>query len=329
MKTKKFLSMLLSLILILNFADATKRYANATEFNEECLADCPKNSKGGYWDTSCAWEKAEKALLNGTDYVVMKDQGSHENEDLYFFTFRAFDKILDELGLDPSEDTLREEWEGLEKERTSHFSPLKNILKVGIGSLLGALGGNELYSFAQSNYEGHHKSSHHKSSHKNHHNHKPSHGLEISEHKHQGSRNFLRDTTRAISKLGANAMMLIGAACVGLITSILLKIKHDIAEKKEYEVFNKEYKISKLNSKKSVPLNRMLQYIKGSNYSLDAETFFSVHAMPKEIWRFESGNLEGLNYAEEEKALFPEKLKKLAQDIEKNLGRRLEKKDEQ
>lgn len=44
---------------------------------------------------------------------------------------------------------------------------------------------------------------------------------------------------------------------------------------------------------------------------------------------FHPENLEGLNYTEEEKALFPEKFKKLAQDIEKNLGRRLEKKDEQ
>lgn len=83
-----------------------------------------------------------------------------------------------------------------------------------------------------------------------------------------------------------------------------------------------------MNSKKSVPLNRMLQYIKGSNYSLGAETLFSVHAMPKDVWMFHPEKLEGLNYTEEETS-FPEKLKKLAQDIEKNLGRRLEKKDEQ
>ena len=55
MKTKKFLSMLLSLILILSFADTTKRYANATEFNEEeFLADCPQSAKGGHESISCA-----------------------------------------------------------------------------------------------------------------------------------------------------------------------------------------------------------------------------------------------------------------------------------
>lgn len=301
MKTKKFLSMLLSLILILNFADATKRYANATEFNEECLADCPKNSKGGYRDTSCAWEEAGKALLNGTDYVVMKDQGPHENEDLYFFTFRALDKILDEIGLDPGEDKFNEEWETFKKEQNSYFSPFKNILRVGIGSLIGALGGNKLYSLARSERKKHHKD----------------------------RIQSLRRPVRTISKLGVGAMRLIGAACVGLITSILLKIKYNSEWEKGWKIFDKSYKAYKLNEKKADPLNCMLQYIKGSNYSLDAETFFSVHAMPKEIWRFESGNLEGLNYAEEEKALFPEKLKKLAQDIEKNLGRRLEKKDEQ
>ena len=329
MKIKKLLSIILSMTLILNFADITSQNAHATEFHEECLADCPKNSKGGYWDTSCAWEEAEKAILNGMDYVVMKDQGPHENEDLYFFTFRALDKILDEIGLDPSEDKLREEWQKLEKERVSYFSSLKNILRVGIGSLLGALGGNRLYSLAQSNYEGHHKSSHHKSSHRNHHNHKSPHGLEISEHRHHESGNFLRDTTRVISKLGANTMMLIGATCIGLITAILLKIKHDIAEKNESEIFNKAYHMKKLNGKKAFALNMMLQHIKKLNYlTKDDEKLFSVHVQPKEDWMFSSENF-GLNYTEEEKASFPEKFKKLAQDIEKNLGRRLEKKDEQ
>lgn len=326
MKTKKFLSMILSLILILNFGGPTKQYANAADFNEEeFLADCPKNPKGGHESISCAKITAKNALKKeGKDYVIMHDVGPLANEEIYYFTFRSLDKILDELGLDPSEDRLREEWQNLEKERDSYFSPLKNILRVGIGSLLGALGGNGVYSLAQSSYKGCHKSSH-----RNHHNHKSSHGLEISQHKHPGSGNFLRKPARVISKLGANTMMLIGATCLGLITSILLKIKHDVAEKKEYEIFDKEYKIYKLNSKKSVPLNRMLQYIKGSNYSLDAETLFSVHAMPKNVWMFHPENLEGLNYTEEEKALFPEKFKKLAQDIEKNLGRRLEKKDEQ
>ena len=120
-------------------------------------------------------------------------------------------------------------------------------------------------------------------------------------------------------------MRLIGAACVGLITSILLKIKYNSECEKSWKIFDKSYKAYKLNEKKADPLNCMLQYIKDSNYSLDAETLFSVHAMPKNVWMFHPENLEGLNYTEEEKALFPEKLKKLAQDIEKNLGRRLEK----
>ena len=299
MKTKKFLSIILSLILILNFDGPTKRYANAADFNEEeFLADCPQNAKGGYENYLCAGDYAEKILLKREkDYVIMHDVGPLANEEIYYFTFRALDKILDELGLDPSEDKLRKEWQGLEKERVSCFSPLKNILRVGIGSLLGSLGGNGLYSLARSERKKHHKD----------------------------RIQYIRRPVRTISKLCVGAMRLIGAVCVGLITSILLKIKHDLAKKKEYEIFNKEYKIYKLNSKKSVPLNIMLQHIKDSNYSLDAETLFSVHAMPKNVWMFHPENLEGLNYTEEEKALFPEKLKKLAQDIEKNLGRRLEK----
>lgn len=283
MKTKKFLSMLLSLILILNFADATKRYANATEFNEEeFLADCPKNAKGGHESISCAKISAKNVLKKeGKDYLVMKDVGPLANEEIYYFTFRALDKILDELGLDPSEDKLRKEWQGLEKERVSCFSPLKNTLRVGMGSLLGALGGNGLYSLARSERKKHHKD----------------------------RIQFLRRPVITISKLGAGAMKFIGAACVGLVISILLKIKYNAAWAKENEIFNKEYKIQKLNSKKSIPLNRMLQCIKDSNYSLDAETLFSVHAMPKNVWMFHPENLEGLNYTEEEKALFPEKLK--------------------
>ena len=299
MKTKKFLSMLLSLILILSFADTTKRYANATEFNEEeFLADCPKNAKGGHESISCAKISAKNVLKKeGKDYLVMKDVGPLANEEIYYFTFRALDKILDELGLDPSEDKLRKEWQGLEKERVSCFSPLKNILRVGIGSLLGALGGNGLYSLARSECKKHHKD----------------------------RIQSLRRPVRTISKLGVGAMRLIGAACVGLITSILLKIKYNSECEKSWKIFDKSYKAYKLNEKKADPLNCMLQYIKDSNYSLDAETLFSVHAMPKNVWMFHPENLEGLNYTEEEKALFPEKLKKLAQDIEKTLGRRLEK----
>ena len=325
MKIKKILSVFLSMLLFLNPILAEKASAMDQKTKEEYfLTHCPKkNSKGGYVYDSCAWKDAEEALLNGTDYVIMRDQGPYGNEDLYFFTFRALDKILDELGLDPGEDKFNEEWETFKKKQNSYFSPFKNILRVGVGSLLGALGGNELYSLAQSNYEGHHKSSHHKSSHKNHHNHKPSHGLEISEHKHQGSRNFLRDTTRVISKLGANAMMLIGAACVGLITSILLKIKYNSEWEKGWKIFDKSYKAYKLNNKKAAPLNSLLEYIK--NYSLEDKTIFFAATEPKQVWRAYPINLEGLNYTEEEKASFPEKFKKLAQDIEKNLGRRLEK----
>ena len=44
MKTKRFLSIVLSMILILNFVNTTRRYANAIDFNEEeTLVDCPKN----------------------------------------------------------------------------------------------------------------------------------------------------------------------------------------------------------------------------------------------------------------------------------------------
>ena len=299
MKTKRFLSIVLSMILILNFVNTTRRYANAIDFNEEeTLVDCPKNFKDGHESISCARIAAKNVLKKREkDYLVMKDVGSLANEEIYYFTFRALDKILDELGLDPDEDKLREEWQNLEKERVSYFSVLKNTLRIGIGSLIGALGGNELYSLARSERKKHHKD----------------------------RIKFLRRPVRTISKLGVVAMMLIGSAFIGSITSIWLKIKHDIAEKKEYEIFDKEYKIYKLNSKKAVPLNRMLKYIKDSNYLLDAETLFYVHAMPKEVWMFSPGTLEGLNYTEEEKASFPERLKKLAQDIEKNLGRRLEK----
>ena len=244
-----------------------------------------------------AWKEAEEALLSGTDYVIMRDQGPYGTEDLYFFSFRALDKILDELGLDPSEDKLREEWQNLEKERTSYFSTSKNILRVGIGSLIGALGGNGLYRLARSERKKHHKD----------------------------RIQSLRSPVRIISKLGVGAMRLIGAACVGLKTLIILKKNHDIAKKKEYEIFDKEYKIYKLNNKKADALNLMLHWIKNSNYSLEDKTIFFAETAPKQIWEAYPINLESLNYTEEERASFPEKFKKLVQDIEKNLGRRLEK----
>ena len=55
MKTKRFLSMVLSMILILNFVNTNRRYVNAIEFNEEeTLVDCPKNFKDGHESISCA-----------------------------------------------------------------------------------------------------------------------------------------------------------------------------------------------------------------------------------------------------------------------------------
>lgn len=297
MKIKKILSVFLSILLFLNAILTENASAIDQKTKEEhFLKHCPKkNSKGGYVYDSCAWKEAEEALLKGKDYVIMRDQGPYGTEDLYFFTFRALDKILDELGLDPNEDKLREEWQNLEKERNSYFSALKNTLRIGIGSLIGALGGNELYSLARSERKKHHKD----------------------------RIKFLRRPARTISKLGVVAMMLIGSVFIGSITSIWLKIKHDIAEKKEYEIFDKEYKIYKLNNKKAAPLNSLLKYIK--EYSLEDKTIFFAATEPKQVWRAYPINLESLNYTEEEKASFPERLKKLAQDIEKNLGRRLEK----
>ena len=299
MKIKKILSVFLSILLFLNAILIENASAIDQKTKEEhFLKHCPKkNSKGGYVYDSCAWKEAEEALLKGKDYVIMRDQGPYGTEDLYFFTFRALDKILDELGLDPNEDKLREEWQNLEKERNSYFSALKNTLRIGIGSLIGALGGNELYSLARSERK-----------------------------KHRKDRiKFLRRPARTISKLGVVAMMLIGSAFIGSITSIWLKIKHDIAKKKEYEIFDKEYKIYKLNNKRADALNLMLHWIKDSNYSLEDKTIFFAETAPKQMWEAYPITLEGLNYTEEEKASFPEKLKKLAQDIEKNLGRRLEK----
>lgn len=297
MKIKKILSVFLSILLFLNPILTENASAIDQKTKEEYfLKHCPKkNSKGGYVYDSCAWKEAEEALLSGKDYVIMRDQGPYGTEDLYFFSFRALDKILDELGLDPSEDKLREEWQNLEKERTSYFSASKNILRVGIGSLIGALGGNGLYRLARSERKKHHKD----------------------------RIQSIKSPVRIISKLGVGAMRLIGAACVGLITSILLKIKHDIAEKKEYEIFDKEYKIYKLNNKKAAPLNSLLKYIK--DYSLEDKTIIFAATEPKQVWRAYPINLESLNYTEEERASFPEKFKKLVQDIEKNLGRRLEK----
>lgn len=122
----------------------------------------------------------------------------------------------------------------------------KNTLRIGIASLLGALGGNGLYS------------------------------LKCSERKkyHKDRIQFLRRPVRTISKLGVGIMRLIGAACIRLIISILLKIKYNAAWAKESEIFDKEYKIYKLNNKKADALSLMLHRIKDSNYLLEDETIF-------------------------------------------------------
>ena len=66
----------------------------------------------------------------------------------------------------------------------------------------------------------------------------------------------------------------------------------------------------------------MLDDIKKAQYK--GEDYFIINAYPDDCWLFGASNM-GLNYTGAQKKAFEPKFQKLAKDIEKNLGRRLEK----
>ena len=68
---------------------------------QKCVigASCDdKNEQGNYADYYCAYEEGKRLLSKeNKDYVEMKNIGENADESLYFFSYRALDKILNKF----------------------------------------------------------------------------------------------------------------------------------------------------------------------------------------------------------------------------------------
>ena len=93
-KSKKFLSLALSMVFIFSFIVPLKSEAFIPAEIESSCAQ--KNSKGSYIEDSCAsWEAENAFLKEKKDYVVIKNLGPLADRTFYYFSFNAIDEILD------------------------------------------------------------------------------------------------------------------------------------------------------------------------------------------------------------------------------------------
>lgn len=302
-RIKKFLAVTLILSIIFNLSLETKvfSYESGFDVDKYLSENCSeRNFNGGYLRQGCAGIEAQKILLSGEkDFLVMRDLGALGDCTFYYFTFNALDRILDELGIDSDEDNLRQEYLDLEERVNNDFSKLKVLPSVGASALIGVLGGDLLFKSIKTKEQ----------------------KRKLFESK-DNTKTLPRNNvlTRLILNAGVGVVRLVGALCGALIPSILLHIKYKSENKKLEQIWEKKTEIYKMNEKRADVLNVMLSHIKSARY-LDRD-FFAVRTSPNHYWTFDSGNV-GLNYTEEEKANLHEKMKKLAQDIEENLGRRV------
>lgn len=291
-KLKKFLSFILSFFIFLNSNLTLIAFADDFDYDKYLKEHCQeRNSKGNYFDEQCAELEAEQILMQGKDdYVVMKNLGPKANQAIYYFNFRALDKIIEEIGLDKLEDELDEQMDALTKRSDKTFKPMKVLSKIGISSLIGVLGSQVVLSVSKA--------------------------YKSKKDKHKQNKSI----SNAILTGGAATIYFTGAAIGGLLSAIYQKIKFDYFSDKINQIWVEKDKITKLNKNKAFALKLMLDYINDKDF-MQGEDCFYVHENPYREWDCNPVNL-GLNYTDEEKAEFLQKFEKLKKDVEENLGHR-------
>lgn len=132
MNLKKCLSIVLSLSCMFSSFIPLKTFAE-----DYCTA---KNSKGGYLHPRCANPELVKVGNNQVDYASVENLGPFGDEERYCFNFRVLDNVYKKKKL-ISATKLREERNLLDKTCEAPFLSLNTGLKIGLTSLLGAIGG--------------------------------------------------------------------------------------------------------------------------------------------------------------------------------------------
>lgn len=301
MKVKKLLSIILSISYIFSSIIPVQVFAE-----DYCAA---KNSKGGYLHPRCANPELVKVGNNQADYVSVENLGPFGDEERYCFNFRALDDVYEKKKL-ISVKKLREERNSLDKACEVPFLNLSTGLKIGLTSLLGAIGGyffqktssSEVESQGNANFSPQNSGG---NSNKNTPDSSPIRGR-------SPARNNLQPGRGVFS-------VCIGALISGLVSLIGLCVNYNVnksnACKKSDELTRRIVEINGANERKADMLNLLLHAIDGpKSLTFDMVCFISqpnnFYWDPKYV---------GINYTKAELASFPEKFKEIAAKIRKNL----------
>ncbi len=133
MKLKKLLSVILSVCCVFNLVSPLQVFA-------EDYCDTNRNKKGGYIDYNCANSELLKVAYNKANFATVENLGPSGVSEYYCFNFRALDDVFKKNKL-ISVAELRKERDSLDKAFEDPFLNLNTGLKIGLTSLLGAIGG--------------------------------------------------------------------------------------------------------------------------------------------------------------------------------------------
>ncbi len=297
MKVKKLLSIILSISYIFSSIIPVQVFAE-----DYCAA---KNSKGGYLHPRCSNPELVKVGNNQADYVSVENLGPFGDEERYCFNFRALDDVYEKKKL-ISVKKLREERNSLDKACEAPFLNLSTGLKIGLTSLLGAIGG---YFLPKST-----KNIKPQSSGSNSAKNTPKSSPQTSP-----SPSFDDLTLKEYKPRRGVFPVCIGALISGLVSLIGLCVNYNVnksnACKKSDELTRRIVEINGANERKADMLNLLLHAIdRPQSLTFDMVCFISqpnnFYWDPKYV---------GINYTKAELASFPEKFKEIAAKIRKNL----------
>ncbi len=305
MKLKKLLSAILCMSCAFNSISVV--------FAED-YCESHKNSKGGYIDERCANPELSKVWKNQVNFANVKNLGSDGDEEYYCFNFRALDDVFEERKLEPT-DNLWKEHDALSKFCYPPFLNLSTGLKIGLTSLLGAIGG---YFFPKSIKNIKPQSS------------GPNSAKNSPKTSPQTSPSpSLNDLTLKEYKPRRSIFpVCIGALISGLASLIGLYVNYDVnknnadteRKNKQRKLLDKIGAIDNLNERNVNMLKLLLDSLENSAIMANSDMFCFYDTLNSPGTPFDwDAKFVGINYTKAELASFPEKFKEIASKIRKNL----------
>lgn len=320
-KFKKFLSVTLSLSIVFNLGLSTKAFADESEYwNKYCSE---RNSKGGYSNEYCANIEARKILLSGEkDYVIMENQGGLAQEDIYFFNFRALDKLFEVLDWDKKEFEVCRKNALLRKKLKSIFNKFTTAITTAMGGLFGFLIGDYWFKAAKV-YEEKQKVQEEKKKKEALPEVSGSQENKVDKKSETGWSKFKTGTLKEALGLGKWGTRIVSSLYGSILSLIIFVLTYSFTSLMSYKG---ELDFLDINGEKDWLKERLIERITSNEWPFN-ERFYESDDVLKIVTHRYDGDFEsyihssaiGLNYTDEEKNTFKQKFEKLAEDLKNNI----------